>query len=49
MVGLLYSEVSMLLSIDDDTVKVVDERDFHKTPKICKTLSRVKDELEGYL
>ena len=35
----------MLLSIDGDTVKVVDERN----SKICKTLSRVKDELEGYL
>ena len=49
MVGLFYSEVSMLLSIEGNDVKVMDERDFHKTPKICKTLARVKDELEGYL
>lgn len=39
----------MLLSIEGNDVKVMDERDFHKTPKICKTLARVKDELEGYM
>lgn len=39
----------MLLSVEGDTVKVVDERNLHNTPKVCSILARVKDELEGYL